>query len=59
MEWPGYFALKTLVEYDGIEPLGATPLDNAYRVTAGNGEHTPKFTILKHITSPRDSNSFL
>ncbi len=30
-----------LVEVDGIEPLGATLLNNAYRVTAGNGEQAP------------------
>ncbi len=32
---------KNLVEPDGIEPLAATPLNNGYRVTAGNGEQAP------------------
>ncbi len=32
-----------LVEVDGIEPLGATLLNNAYRVTAGNREQPAKF----------------
>ena len=30
-----------MVEPDGIEPLAATPLNNGYRVTAGNGEQAP------------------
>jgi hypothetical protein len=30
-----------LVECDRIELLAATPLNNGYQVTAGNGEHTP------------------
>jgi hypothetical protein len=29
------------VDLDGIEPLAATPLNNGYRVTAGNGEQDP------------------
>jgi hypothetical protein len=30
-----------LVEPEGIEPLAATPLNNGYRVTAGNGGQAP------------------
>ncbi len=32
------------MEPDGIEPLAATPLDNGYRVTAGNGGQAPKLS---------------
>jgi len=32
---------QNLVECDRIELLAATPLNNGYQVTAGNGEHTP------------------
>ena len=34
------------MEVDGIEPLGATLLNNAYRVTAGNREQPPLFVTL-------------
>ena len=30
-----------MLEPEGIEPLAATPLNNGYRVTAGNGEQAP------------------